>query len=144
MSANASSKAYDAMKAALAAHVARFRAMDTPSFVKRCAAMWHDAEPEIGRGGTLGKAMERLAALGSIEACAALAVMGVGEKRVITALRAVAERSPDVVEGCKIEALAMLFEEWADEEVKAGRMTVAIGEGGVKLYSTVRGKDSSP
>lgn len=129
--------AYDAMKAAVFDHVAHLRAMDTPSFVRRCGEMWRDAEALIGSDGTMGEAMERLAALGSIEACAAMAVMGVEDKRVIAALRAVAERSPDVVEGIQIEALTTIFEEWADEEVQAGRMTVTIGNEGQKLYWTV-------
>jgi hypothetical protein len=135
--------AYDAMKTAVFRHVARFRAMDTPSFVERCADMWKDAEAQIGSDGTLGEAMERLAALGSIEACAAMAVMGVGEDRVIAALRVVAERSPDVVEGMQVEALTMIFEQWADEEVAAGRMTVTLGSNGQRLYSTVERKGSA-
>lgn len=132
-----STGAYDAMKAALSDQVARFRAMDTPSFVKRCVAMWVEAEAQIGSDGTIGEAMERLAALGSIEACAAMAVMGIEDERLIAAMRTVAERSPDIIEGLQIEALTAMFEEWADEEVEAGRMTVTIGEDGKKLYWTV-------
>lgn len=127
--------AYAAFKHAVEHHVSRFRAMATPDFIARCMDMISEA-PDLDPSPeqTISELLERLARDGSIEAAAALAVMGVDEQRLIALLRGLLERSPDAVEGCQVEALVIMFEEWADEEVAAGRMTVTVGPDGKKLY----------
>jgi hypothetical protein len=76
---------------------------------------------------------------GSIEAAAALAAIGADHDTVAAALRELVARYSDVKEGIEIEALALEFEEWADGEVAAGRMTVTRGPNGEKLYGTPKG-----
>jgi hypothetical protein len=132
--------AFEALKRTLIGTVEIMRALPQVELVRRCAEIVGEIEapPET----TIGEMLIMAASQGSIEAIAAMAAIGMPDERVLEALRGIADRSPDVCEGAQVEALAVMFEEVADEEVAAGRMTVSIGPKGEKLYAPVhkRGK----
>lgn len=128
---DAGTAAFEALKRTLTDTVKAMRALPQVELVRRCAEIVGEVEapPET----TIGEMLIMAAGQGSIEATAAMAAIGMPDERVLEALRAIADRSPDVCEGAQIEALAIMFEEFADEEVAAGRMTVSIGPKGEKL-----------
>lgn len=128
--------AYLAFKAEMTRRCEELRRLPKAEYLRRCLEI--AGVDQSGEDGdvTVGEALERAAREGSIEACAALFLMlDERDPRTLAAICAAAERSPDVMEGLQIEALAGMFEEWADEEVRAGRATSIVGPDGRKLYA---------
>jgi hypothetical protein len=124
------------MKAAVFAHADQLHAMDEVAFMTRCVEI---SEPFVtDPADTLGVLLGRAAEAGSLEAAAAMSVMGMTDEEVAAALVQLVQRYPDLAEAVKIGGITIVVEEWLEEEVAAGRMFITIGPKGEKLYSSIR------
>jgi len=129
--------ALESFKVALDRHVDELTELDHVDLVARCVELCESHT--VDESATIGDALLAVVRCGSIEAAAALVVIGAAHAAIATALRELAQRYPDVKEGLQIEALTHMLEEFADGEVAAGRMTVARGPNGEKLYGSPEG-----
>jgi hypothetical protein len=128
--------AVDNLKRALFAAVDRYRAMSKVEFVEALVGLCKESQ-SISDDVTMQQAMTALAAAGSIDAVAALVVMGSPDEVVIAALKSVVQRSEDAHEGVVLEGLTIVVEEWLDDEIAAGRMVATIDPAtGKKIYSS--------
>lgn len=127
----------DALRAKLNAEVDRYFAMEQDDFLAVCVALATDSGLEFDEQLTMRQIMLLLARMGSTEAVAAMVVMGAPHEDILEALQALAGRNPEIMQGIVTEQLVEMFEEFADAEVKAGRMTVTIDPAtGHKLYGS--------
>jgi hypothetical protein len=129
---------YRQFRDATTAAVRRFRAMSEKEFVTACSvlAAGDDVDPDHEQ---LGDIMVKRARQGSIDACAALIVMGAGKRRIAAAFRGIVDRSADLQADAQFEALVYLLEQHCEKEVAAGRMARVIDpKTGQTLYRTVR------
>lgn len=124
----------DAFRTALRTSIETFRVMSQREFEGALFEICQQAG--VDPTTTIAAALKILAGQGCIEAVAAMIVMNLPDKKVREAIKALLARTPDVVDGLVLEELTMHFEEYADAEVEAGRMTVSIDPvTGRKLYS---------
>lgn len=121
------------MKDALLQATMRMRLLSTHDLIKRAMQICEPVVP--GSDMLVVDALMLRAGDGSIDAVAALVALYASERHIIDALKMLANRYPDIIEGLQIEALTAMFEEYAEDEIAAGRMTKARGPDGRWLYS---------
>lgn len=131
----------DNLRAALIETARRFRRMRPREFLRTIS--------ELGLAGgfketdKIGTTLSALAEQGSIDAAAALVVIDddkpkVG-KRALDALAAVAARSPALTDELVHSTFVTMFEDFAEGEVKAGRMFIVLDpKTGEKRYGSVK------
>jgi hypothetical protein len=136
-----SEQAYKSLKAALQGAITTFDRMETDDLLRAAIALVEESGVEYAQQETIPAVLRRVAELGSIDAVAIMAVMGCPLAEVTDVLRALAMRSQDVLEGIQQEALVTIFEEWAEEEIVAGRMFKTVcPTTGKTLYGSVEKK----
>lgn len=136
-----SEQAVKSMEAALRRLCDKYSRLETPDLLAAALAAVDESGVEYTKTETIPTVLKRLAALGSIDAVALMVVLGCPQIDVAAALRAVIDRSEDVTEGLQHAALVKLFEEWAEKEIAAGRMSKTLcPKTGVYLYHQVEKK----
>jgi hypothetical protein len=136
-----SKQAYESFKVAVIGAISKYDRMETDDLLRAAISLVDESGVEFNKQETIPAVLRRVAEEGSIDAVAIMAVMGCPLHEITDVLRAVAHRSEDVRQGIENEALVMVFEEWAEEEVAAGRMTKTVcPKTGVNLYGSVEKK----
>lgn len=127
----------DALRAKLNAEIDRYFAMERDDFIAACVLLATDSGTEFDEDLTMAQIMLSLASMGSTEAIAAMVVMGAPHDDILEALKSLAGRNPEIMQGIMKEQLVEMVEEFADAEVAAGRMTATIDPAtGKKLYGS--------
>ena len=112
---------------------------DAPKLVAAAMELILESEVEYEGEELLLAVLQRVAKLGSIKAVAIIIEFGFPKEDVSEAITSVVHRNAELREAAEVRALTLMFEEWAEEEVKAGRMRKTVDpETGQALYQTVR------
>jgi hypothetical protein len=136
-----SEQAVKSMDAALRRLCGKYSRMETEDLLAAALAAIDESGIEYTEKETIPTVLKRLAELGSIDAVALMVVMGCPQNDVAQALRAMVDRSADIIEGLQQAALVKLFEDWAEGEIAAGRMSKTLcPKTGVYLYHQVEKK----
>lgn len=133
----------DGFRRAFAAAVHRYRAMTPTQFLKAIQTLCNDSLI-----GSRRSVLKVLAKAGSIDAAAILLVLcdhkPEPDKDALAAIAAIVKRSEDIKNELYVSNLAKMLEEWGDEEVAAGRMTVQVDPTtGRKLYGSAKSEGSA-
>ena len=136
-----SEQAVESLQAALMERTRHFIRMDGLELLRSAVDLIRESGVEFKDRDKIPVILACVAAAGSIDAVAMMVAMGCSQDEAATALLHLAERSDDLKEGLHVAGLAAVFEEWAEQEIKAGRMTKCVcPKTGKTLYSTVEGK----
>lgn len=136
-----SEQAVQSLESALLERTRHFSRMSGDDLLKASIDLIRESDVEFTEAEKIPAILARVAAAGSIDAVAMMVAMGCAQEDVASALLQMAERSEDLMDGLMRAGLAATFEEWAEEEIKAGRMIKHIcPESGKALYSTVEHK----
>lgn len=136
-----SRQAYKNFVQALESTVIRFAKMGVDGRLAAAIKLIDESGVEHSINDDLVSVLGRIAELGSIDAAALMIGLGGNHQQVLEALRSIAARSKDVVDGLAHDALVTKFEEWAEQEIAAGRMTKTLDpETGRYLYRSIEDK----
>lgn len=136
-----SEQAYLSFQAALKSKIQRYTLMDGDGLCEAAVTLIEESGIDHEQSETIGVLLARVAALGSLDAVGIMSAIGCPEDAVVDALHSIVERSEDVSNGVAVESLAILFEDWADAQVTAGRMIRTVcPDTGRNLYQSVEKK----
>lgn len=91
--------------------------------LRSAAALITDSGIEVEDHDLVVDLLAKVAAQGSIDAVALMVALGAPERLTAQALADLVRRSPDLVEEVRVNELTRMLEEFAEEEIAAGRMT---------------------